>query len=467
MNLSKKEKIKLITNLNESELRTNVLIPLLLKMGFIDCIEHHHNNEKGKDIICKEFDERFDKYNYIAVIVKADDITGSASSNNSYFALINQIKQSINDPYKHIYDLNEVYMDQCLIITSGRFLPTALESVYNTLKKENINKVIREAIDINKLIDLIDKYFNEFWDENANEIEIIVNERNILLNNILKLLKVITPEQEITKILAQKITKQDFDIDIDSFYTTSRFIADIRFDKIIIDEIDLYYKDEIFNRFGNIPEETYKIKKSAQDILYEMDEVIEILKKILNERNPEAIVEKWEKLKSYIGACGLQFSTNDIECIESYYWGCRDYKERKDLLIESNLLSIHNKIIKDVETKIYSCIIDFYRKYTYEQKDIWLGYKFKILDKDNSKFDSDVYVFQREIQKINSQFFSEQYEIEKTYKNPEGYLCVECAINMYGVDKKDVCSIAKILSVYFSSNVSKLMSEYDEEKMLI
>src|SRR5690606_11614519 len=127
MTLENKKKI--IQSLNEAELREKLLIPLFTKMGFIDPILHHHSNEKGKDIILKEFDSKFKKTEYLSVVVKAGDVTGSSSGSSGYFALLNQIKQSLNEPYKHIYELKEVYVDKVIVVISGKFLPTSLESI--------------------------------------------------------------------------------------------------------------------------------------------------------------------------------------------------------------------------------------------------------------------------------------------------------------------------------------------------
>ncbi len=156
------EKKEEIRALKESELRIKLLIPLFSKMGFIDPILHHHSNEKGKDIVIKEYDPKFKTTSYLAVVVKAGDVNGSASSSSSYFTLLNQVKQAINEPYKHIYELKEVYIDQVIILVSGVFLPTSLESIYNTLKQERLDKAIKEPIDINKLIELVDDFFPEY-----------------------------------------------------------------------------------------------------------------------------------------------------------------------------------------------------------------------------------------------------------------------------------------------------------------
>ncbi len=50
------EKVKYLQALHEDVLREKVLVPLLSKMGMIDPIIHHGGVEKGKDIICKEYD---------------------------------------------------------------------------------------------------------------------------------------------------------------------------------------------------------------------------------------------------------------------------------------------------------------------------------------------------------------------------------------------------------------------------
>lgn len=181
MDISKNYKKSKLKDLCENDLRKNVIIPLLMKMHYFDCVENHHSNEKGKDIICKEYDERFDTFKYVAVIVKTTDITGSSSSSNSIFNLVVQVKQAINEPYKDIYNLSEINIDKCIIITTGRIIPQALESIYNTLKREHLDKLISVAIDIEKLLSLIDKNFPEYWLEDENELKFYVKKEIFLL----------------------------------------------------------------------------------------------------------------------------------------------------------------------------------------------------------------------------------------------------------------------------------------------
>jgi hypothetical protein len=226
--MTQEAKIEIIQSLNEADLREKVLIPLFSKMGFIDPILHHYSNEKGKDIILKEVDTKFNKTNYLSVVVKAGDVTGSSSStSSSYFALINQVRQSLNEPYKHIYELKEVNIDQVIIVTSGRFLPTSLESIYGTLKAERLDKLIREPIDINKLLTLIDDHFSEYWDEYIDETKSLIEQRNYLLNNLSKLSKVLFPDFKDQELFLQKVSKSDYEIDLFPYKSVKRYIANI------------------------------------------------------------------------------------------------------------------------------------------------------------------------------------------------------------------------------------------------
>lgn len=462
MSISTDEKVSLIQKLNETELRKAVLIPLLSKMGFVDPIEHHHSNEKGKDIVVKEFDSKFKKFKYISIIVKSSDITGSSSSSDGYFAVINQIKQSIYEPYKHIYDLDEIMIDECIIITSGTIKPTALESVFNTLKQEHIDMVIRETIDINKLIDLIDEFFSEYWEEEENNISKLKKDRNILINNFVKILTVLITDTAILNKAIHNVLSIDFEIDIDTFYKTNRFIADVGYKKITVDEVDPFYKDDIYNNWGDIPEETYKIKKSAQSLLYEMDEVIEILKEIVMENNPEKIAEKCEALEGFIDYRGyLPFNAKELISIDDYYYAVKDFQRRKEYLIELGLLELSRKISQDAKEKTKRALKEFYEKYPKTEKNFWLGYKFKIIN--NMSFTSEVYELIREIERIKEGTFRDTLKTEILNADEDGYHYIEYAVNYYGFwlgeEKMTIDDKAREFALRFAQNVSKVLTD--------
>jgi hypothetical protein len=150
-----------LTTLTEEQLRNVVLIPLLTQMSFQDVIEYHGAVEKGKDIICRYLD-KLGVTRYVGVVVKRTDIHGAVSQTGSAGEVLLQIQQTFDEPYTDIFDLKEVVIDECWVVTSGIVKPSAIESIQGMLRKSNLNKLVR-FIDQRKLCTLIDRYMPGFW----------------------------------------------------------------------------------------------------------------------------------------------------------------------------------------------------------------------------------------------------------------------------------------------------------------
>lgn len=438
------KKIELIKGLKEDELRDKLLIPLFTKMGFIDPIVHHHNNEKGKDIILKEFDSKFKKIQYIAVVVKAGDINGSASGNSNYFTLLNQVRQALNEPYKHIYELKEVIIDQVIIVISGRFLPTSLESIYGTLKQERLDKAIREPIDINMLPGLIDEYFSEYWDEYENEQNSLMEQRNNLLNNFSKLSKILFPEYKDQENFLNAISKSEYDINLLPFKSVVKYVAKIEYNAINIDEIDEYFTDtSISNSYCDIKTHFFDIKENAKRILYNMDEVIEILKSILNEKNPEKLVDLTLDLKSYVGGIGnsrgLQFSTDEIEYQDDFYYVLKEYKTKKELLKESNLYDFYQDLLNKITVETIEQLVSFYKEHPRNERDIWLGLSVKFNLEKKELLELKLYKFKEVPKEVGKDDFIKtiKRETERCNLINNSEINVEFAVNNYGFMRKE------------------------------
>jgi len=437
------KKLEIIESLKEDELREKVLIPLFTKMGFIDPVLHHHNNEKGKDIILKEYDSKFRKTLFLAVVVKAGDVNGSASGNSSYFALINQVKQALNEPYRHVYEIKEVLIDQVIIVISGKFLPTALDSIYGTLKQERLDKAIREPIDINKLISLIDEHFTEYWGEFENEPESLVQQRNNLLNNLSKLSKILFPDSKEQEKFLNTVVKSEFDINLLPYKTLTRYVANIGYKNINIDEIEEFYTDAtISNYYCDIKKYFFEIKEKAQKVLYDFDEVIEILKAILNEKDPIKLVELTEELNGFVssyGNKGFHFSTHDVEYQEEFGYALKEYKNKKNLLIETNVYDFYQKLHSEVSNRTLPELISFYKEHSKDEKDIWLGLKIEF-DLNQMELKSIDFYKYRETPKIiekDNGFGSTRKEIERFTLEAKNTIKIEIALNNYGFWKEE------------------------------
>lgn len=441
--MTQEKKLEIIQSLNEADLREKVLIPLFSKMGFIDPILHHHSGEKGKDIILKEVDTKFNKINYLSVVVKAGDVTGSASSSSGYFTLINQVKQSLNEPYKHIYELKEIYVDQVIIAISGRFLPTSLESIYGTLKNERLDKAIRESFDIYKLLILIDNHFSEYWDEYIDETKSLIEQRNYLLNNLSKLSKVLFPEFKDQELFLQKVSKSDYEIDLFPYKSIKRYVANIGYKSINIDEIDDFYTDQsISNGYADIKKHFFEIKEKVKKTLYDMDEVVELLKSILEEKNPEKVVDLTMELDSYVGGYGrsFQFSTNDVEHQEDFYYGLKEYKNKKEVLIEKKVLEFYNQLYDIITEKTENELTSFYNEHSKDDKDTWLGFILTIDLTKQEFIELNFYKLKEPpivIKDDDKRFGLSSKEIERFSHIGDNQIKVEIAVNNYGFYKEE------------------------------
>ncbi len=442
------EKIKVLQDLNEDSLRETVLIPLFSKMGFIDPIIHHHSNEKGKDIICKEYDNKFHKTNYLAAVVKAGDVTGSASGNSNYFTLINQVKQSLNEPYKDIYEIKEINVDQVIIVISGKFLPTSLESIYGTLKAERLDKAIREPIDINKLVNLINEHFSEYWNELKDTKDSIRVQRDNLLNNFSKVSKLIFTDEKQEKIFLSQAASLEMDLKLFPFEFTRKYIADIGYKSIDIDEIDESFADSnIHNGYCDIKKYFFELKKKAQKILYDLDEPIEILKKILEEKNPEKMVDLTEDLESYIGYNGhIYVRADDITRQEEFGYAVKLHKDKKELLIKSGILEFYDIITSAIFDEAVKQLTLYFQQHANIQKDKWLKMviKLSLLTKTITHLKFNIYTATPI--ELPDSFGSKRKEIKKHYIQNENEFVVEFVPNYFGFWKGEESSEQKAKS---------------------
>jgi hypothetical protein len=88
--MNSKEKKDILNNLLEKEFRQDLILPLLSKMGYFAPIEYHGTNERGKDIICFEYD-RLNEQRFLAVVAKTGDLTGNAATNSGLMTIVNQV----------------------------------------------------------------------------------------------------------------------------------------------------------------------------------------------------------------------------------------------------------------------------------------------------------------------------------------------------------------------------------------
>ncbi|MDI6784838.1 MAG: NACHT domain-containing protein, partial [bacterium] len=233
-------------------------------MGFKDVIEYHGGiAEKGKDIIYYTMDD-FENKEYTGVVAKSNDITGSVSDDEGAKNILFQIEQTLQEGYTDVYNLNKLKIDKCLVITSGKIKNTAIESINGKLENSHLNKLVK-FIDIEKLIDLIDKHMpSAFWEEYD------------YFNKYCSAMK-----QEFAEIKDVSAIGQRESVPLDRIYVSLRLIEPEQSrGKEELDRIpEKIYEDKFHKEIE--PEETNKNKWEFKEKIYNAEKAVKEFKKLV------------------------------------------------------------------------------------------------------------------------------------------------------------------------------------------
>ena len=239
------EKIKKISSLTEKDLRHLALIPLLKSMGFSDVYEFHGAREKGKDLIFREVSQMKEVFIHAAV-VSAKDITGSTGDSKSSERILDQVRMALEEPFVDLYTGKNTFVDRCWVMTSGRILSTAVESISGHLHRSHLDKIVR-FIDGAKLVALIDESYPEYW---KRKKEIVYYSHNPMID------------------ISTNSLADPFNINV-----------------------------EDLPNIGSLKDSIYQIKKLVQSILLTIEfDLTDKLAEILRSNHPWEVISKWESL---------------------------------------------------------------------------------------------------------------------------------------------------------------------------
>jgi Restriction endonuclease len=149
-----------IQNMNEDELRKQVLIPLLKAMKFNNVVETHGAGEKGKDIVCWKPDELGARVNY-AIVAKAARLSGKVSGHRGSVNEVHmQIQQCFGTPFVDTIHGSEQQVHRVWVISNRPSTSEAVESLKSSLTPHELERNI-SIIDGDMLWDLVKKKLAE------------------------------------------------------------------------------------------------------------------------------------------------------------------------------------------------------------------------------------------------------------------------------------------------------------------
>lgn len=140
---------------NENLYCTDLLYPLLRKMGYIDVRYTHGTKEYGKDFTFSE-QTKFGNLRHFALQAKAGNIRGNV--NSQIDEIIGQLEDAFSMPYHEISANEERQISTFIIAISGQFTDNAKDKIIEKIPKHFRGSVY--FIDRDKTNELIEKYWN-------------------------------------------------------------------------------------------------------------------------------------------------------------------------------------------------------------------------------------------------------------------------------------------------------------------
>ena len=290
------QKLKKLSELDEKGLREDVLLPLLTRLGCKAPTIYHGPQERGKDIITYT-DDLLGQREYVAVVAKAVDLSGSVSSSTGLSAVLHQVQQCFDIPYKDLFGMTKVSINRVWIVTSKRILCGAETSIFSTLEKNNLGKLIR-FISGEKLAGLIDEKYPAFWDEFLEPANVLREQKVRLTRFCQDLLCALGgSESEIKATLNEVLhSYSPPKVAIPSDRTLTR-LAPYR---IELDSIPEPYTHEIRLSCGSIRKAFVEAKQKLYYAMFDVDEIMENYGEVIDETDPKEFVDAFEeKLSQY------------------------------------------------------------------------------------------------------------------------------------------------------------------------
>jgi len=289
------EKLQKIAGLDEKSLREKVLLPLLSRMGVRAVTIYHGPRERGKDIVGFDLDH-FGSREYIAVVAKATDLDGSVSSSSGLREVLFQVEQCFDVPYEDLFGMRSITMDRVWVVTSGRIVPGAADSVFEGLRKRNLSKLVR-FVDREQLIDMLDQHYGEYWSQSAETIDGIREQKQRLVSFARDLLLALGAKpadiHETLNVVLHSYRPPAVIVPAD------RSLTRLSSYRTEIDKIAEKYSHGFYSHScGLISEAFFEAKESIYYAMFDVDEIMENYEKVIKNDDPHQLLREFESTLS-------------------------------------------------------------------------------------------------------------------------------------------------------------------------
>lgn len=152
------EKLRILRDLDEATFRTDVLVPLLRKMGYDNVRETHGPNEFGVDIAFRETSPL--STSIVGIVAKVGNISGAASGKENLNTILNQINMSFDVPIEDVGEKKTSRVSRVIVWTTGKIVPHAQHQIIHSLSDKFRNVDFKDG---QATIELLERYYPAFF----------------------------------------------------------------------------------------------------------------------------------------------------------------------------------------------------------------------------------------------------------------------------------------------------------------
>lgn len=285
------EKLKKLSELDEKRLQEDVLLPLLTRLGCKAPTIYHGPQERGKDIITYT-DDLLGQREHIAVVAKAVELSGSVSSPHGLREVVHQVQQCFDNPYEDLFGMTRVSIDRVWIVTSKRIVPGAETSVFSSLEKNNLRKLIR-FVSREQLAELLDEKYPEFWDASLQPVDLFKDQNARLVRFCQDLLGALGGEETEIKATINAVlhSYNPPRVAIPSDRTLTRLSPY----HVELDSVPEPYNYDFQLSCGSIREAFVEAKKKLYYAMFDVDEIMENYGEVIDETDPKEFVNAFQE----------------------------------------------------------------------------------------------------------------------------------------------------------------------------
>jgi hypothetical protein len=230
---------------------------------------------------------------YLAVVAKAVDLSGSVSSADGLPEVLLQVEQCFNVPYEELFGVTRVSMHRVWVVTSKKIIRGAQESIFEKLRKTNLDKITR-FVSGERLVELIDQNYPAFWDDALEPVDIVREQKGRLLHFCRRLLVGLGGnERDLDETLNQVIHGYSVPPVV---VPATRELTSLSPYKVEIDTISEPFSHGFgVYACGSVRNAFFKTRESLYNAMRDLEEVIWHYEDVMKKTDPKEFVREFNE----------------------------------------------------------------------------------------------------------------------------------------------------------------------------